>query len=258
MKTNAIQSNENSFSTIMKTSAIGGVAGYAAKYMLPLTSDEMDDEFKGAIEIIRKESNKAKAKSIETLRNIPDKTLAQDTFIKMVDAENVTIDNKDAARRFNARKIKKAIDTSSLNASEKAEVLNNLKTLKNQPKNAQLAVIDAIKAKTTKSQVENVILDIVNVDEKGFKRFSSEIINGRRAFKMKKIFEEAKLTDTDKVQLKSIMSNVNEKAANMFKRCTSAYEGAVKKNRQTGMFVAAGIAAGFIAGLTHNILKTDA
>lgn len=175
MKTNAIQSNETSFPTIMKTSALGGVAGYAAKYMLPLTSDEMDDEFKGAIEIIRRESKKAKAKSIDTLRNIPEKTLAQDTFIKMIDVKN----------------------------------------------------------------------------EEGLSKIG-------RAFKMKKVFEEAKLTDADKVQLKSIMSSVNEKAANMFKRCSSAYEGAVKKTRQTGMFVAAGIAAGFIAGLAHNILKTDA
>lgn len=175
MKTHSIQSNENSFPTIIKASAAGGIAGYAAKYMLPLTSDEMDDEFKGAIEIIRKESKKAKAKSIETLRNIPDKTLAQDTFIKMIDVKN----------------------------------------------------------------------------EEGLSKIG-------RAFKMKKVFEEAKLTDSDKIQLKSIMSNVNEKAASMFKRCSSAYEGAVKKTRQTGAFVAAGIAAGFLAGLAHNILKTDA
>ncbi len=175
MKTHAIHSNENTFPTIVKASAVGGIAGYAAKYMLPLTSDEMDDEFKGAINIIREQSKKAKAKSIEALKKIPDKTPAQDTFVKMVAVEN----------------------------------------------------------------------------EAGVSKIG-------RALKMKKVFENAKLTDADKIQLRSIISNVNEKAVDMFKRCTSAYEGAVKKTRSTGAFVAAGIAVGFLAGLAHNILKTDA
>lgn len=175
MKTHAIHSNEKTFPTIVKATAIGGVAGYAAKYMLPLTSDEMDDEFKGAMNIIKTESKKAKAKSIDTLRKIPNKTLAQDTFIKMVDVEN----------------------------------------------NESLSKIG-------------------------------------RAFKMKKVVEEAKLSDADKIQLRSIISNVNEKAGDMFKRCAKAYEGAVKRTRHTGMFVAAGVVTGFAAGLAHNILRTDA
>ena len=175
MKTHAIHSNENTFPTIMKASAVGGLTGYAAKYMLPLTSDEMDDEFKGAIDLIKEHSKKAKAKSITALRKIPDETPAQDTFIKMIDVEN----------------------------------------------------------------------------EAGVSKIG-------RAFKMKKVFEEAKLSDADKIQLRSIITNVNEKAGDMFRRCASAYEGAVKKTRHTGAFVAAGVAAGFLVGLAHNILKTDA
>lgn len=175
MKTHAIHSNEQTFPTIVKATAVGSIAGYAAKYMLPLTSDEMDDEFKGAMNIIKIESKKAKAKSIDSIRKIANKTPAQDTFIKMVDVEN-----------------------------------------------------------------------------------SEGLTKAGRAGKMKKVLQEAKLSEADKIQLRSIISNVNEKAGEMFQRCAKAYEGAVKRTRHTGAFIAAGAAVGFAAGLIHNILRIDA
>lgn len=88
MKAQAVDSNNNNFSTIVKATAIGGAAGYLGKLWYPLTSDEMDEEFKGAMEIIKKESKKAKHKAIEDIRKIPQKTLAQDTFIRIVDSNN--------------------------------------------------------------------------------------------------------------------------------------------------------------------------
>ncbi len=87
MKAHSVESNNN-FSTIVKATAIGGAAGYLGKLWYPLTTDEMDEEFKGAMEIIKKESKKAKHKAIEDIRKIPQKTLAQDTFIKIVDSNN--------------------------------------------------------------------------------------------------------------------------------------------------------------------------
>ncbi len=100
--------NRSPFGLIARGSIGGAVAGYAAKHMLPLSESEMDSEFKGAMAIIREQSNKAKASAIETIRNIKDKSLAQDTFIKMVDAQkaagaNANVNNMKTA--FNMRKI---------------------------------------------------------------------------------------------------------------------------------------------------------
>lgn len=86
MKAQSVEANRNNPATILKAAAIGGVAGYLGKSWYPLTSDEMDAEFKGAMDIIKKESKKAKHKAIEDIRKIPQKTLAQDTFIKIVDS----------------------------------------------------------------------------------------------------------------------------------------------------------------------------
>ena len=86
MKAQSVESNQSNFSTIAKATVIGGAAGYLGKLWYPLTSDEMDEEFKGAMEIIKKESKKAKHKAIEDIRKIPQRTLAQDTFIQIVDS----------------------------------------------------------------------------------------------------------------------------------------------------------------------------
>lgn len=86
IKTQTVESNQNNFTTIAKATALGGVGGYALKWVYPLTSDEKDDEFRAVINIIKKESKKAKHKAIEDIRKIPQKTLAQDTFIKIVDS----------------------------------------------------------------------------------------------------------------------------------------------------------------------------
>lgn len=115
MSINSIESqNRSPFGTMAKASISGGIIGYAAKHMLPLNASEMDDEFKGAMAIIRKQSNKAKASAIETIRSIKDKTLAQDTFMKMVDSESVQGAVKDAklTRALNMRKIAESANLS--------------------------------------------------------------------------------------------------------------------------------------------------
>jgi len=110
MSIEAIQTqdtNRSPFGAIAKGSIGGGILGYTAKHMLPLSESEMDDEFKNVVTIIREQTHKAKAKAIENIRSIKDKTPAQDTFIKMVDSEAVAKGTKDAtiARAFNMKKI---------------------------------------------------------------------------------------------------------------------------------------------------------
>lgn len=112
MSINSIETqdvNRSPFGTIAKGSVGGGIIGYAAKHMLPLSENEMGEDFKGVVAVIREQSNKAKASAIETIRNIKDKTLAQDTFIKMVDSESTNSAIKDAkiAKAFSMRKVAK-------------------------------------------------------------------------------------------------------------------------------------------------------
>lgn len=176
MKAQSIESNQSNLNTIVKATAIGGAAGYLGKLWYPLTSDEMDDEFKGAMEIIKKESKKAKHKAIEDIRKIPQKTLAQDTFIKIVDS-NMALKHAD----------------------KKADLVGN-------------------------------------------------------TFK---ILKNAKLSDTDKIQFKNIVSAVQNRSHKFYNKCSKAFVDVTKAKRSTPWFMAAGAVVGFVAGLGHNILKSD-
>lgn len=172
MSINAIDSQEtrSPFGLIAKGSVVGGVMGYAAKHMLPLNESEMDDEFKGAMAIIREQSNKAKAGAIDIIRNIKDKSLAQDTFIKMVDAEGTA---------------------------------------------------------------------------------------GKKAVNMRKVIRDANLNHGDMVELKGIIASVNERAADMFKRCVKGFKSAVKDKRVTPAYIAGGAVLGFFVGLGQSIFRSS-
>ncbi len=125
MSINAIETQDRShspFGLITKGSVVGGVMGYAAKHMLPLSESEMDAEFKGAMAIIREQSNKAKASAIDIIRNIKDKTLAQDTFIKMVDVKADTPMKK-------AFSMKKVIQDAKLNKNDMIELKGIIATV---------------------------------------------------------------------------------------------------------------------------------
>ncbi len=176
MKAQTVDSNRNNFSNIVKATAIGGAAGYLGKLWYPLTSDEMDEEFKGAMDIIKKESRKAKNKAIEDIRKIPQKTLAQDTFIKIVDSNKALLETNPQA----------------------------------------------------------------NVQKNTFRMLS-----------------KAGLNETEKIQYKNIVSAVQARAHHFNKACSNAYKNVVKAKRSTPWFIAAGAVVGFIAGLGHNILKSD-
>ncbi len=74
------------FNSMGKGVVIGGVAGYAAKYMLPLSEAEKDNEYKIVTEEIKRQAGRSKGIPIEAIRNLETKTPAQDVFLKMVDA----------------------------------------------------------------------------------------------------------------------------------------------------------------------------
>lgn len=132
MKTQAVQNNEQkrAFPTILKTTAAGCIAGYAAKYMLPLTDEEMDSEYRETIKLIRKHTNKTKGRYLEEIRNIPNKTLAQDTFVKMMDAA----DGKDLNTVQKAVSMNKVMKSAALGESDLAQLKFMMKNINHKAK----------------------------------------------------------------------------------------------------------------------------
>ncbi|MBO8430589.1 hypothetical protein IAC76_04315 [Spirochaetes bacterium] len=127
MQVNSIQKNEQkgTFSTILKSTGIGCLAGYAAKYMLPLTDEEMDNEYKETIKLIRTHTNKTKNRYLEEIRKIPNKTLAQDTFVKMLDVtKEEGLNNTQKA--FKMRNIVKKAKLSESDSAQLSFMLKNI------------------------------------------------------------------------------------------------------------------------------------
>lgn len=150
MKAHTVEtSNGNNFSTIAKATAIGGVAGYLGKLWYPLTSDEMDEEFKGAMNIIKNESKKAKHKAIEDIRKIPQKTLAQDTFIKIVDA-NAAMKAADPLADTKSNTFK-MLAKAGLNETDKIQFKNIVKAVQARAhhlhKECEKAYVNVVKGK---------------------------------------------------------------------------------------------------------------
>lgn len=132
MKTNAIQTNEQkgSFSTILKATTIGGLMGYASKYMLPLVDEEMDDEYRQTIKRIRIHTNDTKNRYLEEIRQIPNKTPAQDTFVKMLDVSK----EKNLTTTQKSLKMRDVIKAAKLNDTESAQLNFMLRNINNKAK----------------------------------------------------------------------------------------------------------------------------
>ena len=79
------------FGSISRGVAGGAVLGYASKYMLPLTEQEMDKNLKDFTRYNLLQTKQAKGIAIEEIRNIENKTPAQDAFIKMIDAKEPVV-----------------------------------------------------------------------------------------------------------------------------------------------------------------------
>jgi hypothetical protein len=64
-----VQNNKNEPSYV-KSMAIGALAGYSLKYLLPLTSQEKDDTFKSKLGEIKTKTGKNTLKEIEAERSL--------------------------------------------------------------------------------------------------------------------------------------------------------------------------------------------
>ena len=79
------QSDNSKLYTVIQTSAAGAVAGYAAKYILPVTKQENTINTRTMFNYCRKITNKAKVADFNSLGT--QKTQAQDAFIKMAESK---------------------------------------------------------------------------------------------------------------------------------------------------------------------------
>lgn len=91
MAVSAIQNNSNQAS-YTKMALLGGVGGYALKYILPVGPVQKDAEFSAYIDTVRKEASQAKIREIDMIRNAEPRTLAQDAFVSMLDKKELTPD----------------------------------------------------------------------------------------------------------------------------------------------------------------------
>ena len=92
MTVTAVQNDGNRrgvFSSVLKATVAGGVTGYIAKQVIPLTTEELKDiPYRAIINSARKDTNK---NMVSKLKSLPaeDRTLAHDAFIKMIDEKKL-------------------------------------------------------------------------------------------------------------------------------------------------------------------------
>ena len=82
MTVQKIEQNKSSLGHGIKSAAIGGMIGYAAKWALPLTSQEKDQDYQKVVRSIKANTARSRREFNEALGNLPEKSLAQDAFIK--------------------------------------------------------------------------------------------------------------------------------------------------------------------------------
>lgn len=86
-----VQSNQGSYQgpSILTPTVIGGLSGYAAKWLLPLNSAEKDGEYNAALDNLHEIGQKARNEEIEAIRAIKHQIEGRDEFIRSVDAKEV-------------------------------------------------------------------------------------------------------------------------------------------------------------------------
>ena len=82
MTVQRVEERKSSLGHGIKSATIGGALGYAAKWALPLTSQEMDEDYKKIVRTLKANTARTRREIIKDISDIPEKSLAQDAFIK--------------------------------------------------------------------------------------------------------------------------------------------------------------------------------
>ncbi len=92
MAVDALQKNQNPPTQVsyIKYAATGALAGYALKYLIPVTYSERDEDYNAILQENQDNAAKQKADAIEKIRQTRPKTELNDTFIRMHEANKLT------------------------------------------------------------------------------------------------------------------------------------------------------------------------
>lgn len=95
MAVDALQKKQNSPAQVsyLKYAATGALAGYALKYLIPVTYSERDEDYNAILKETRDNAAKQKTDEIEKIRHSAKKSELTDTFIRMHDANTLTPEN---------------------------------------------------------------------------------------------------------------------------------------------------------------------
>lgn len=95
MAVDALQKNQNSPTQVsyLKYSATGALAGYALKYLIPVTYSERDEDYNAILKENQQNAAKRKTDEVEKIRDSEKKSELTDTFIRMHDSETLTPEN---------------------------------------------------------------------------------------------------------------------------------------------------------------------
>ena len=86
-----VQSNQGSYQgpSIITPTLVGGLSGYAAKWLLPLNSAEKDGEYNNQLENLHEIGQKARNEEIEAIRATKQQVEGRDEFIRSVEAKEL-------------------------------------------------------------------------------------------------------------------------------------------------------------------------
>ena len=82
MAVQRVEERKSSLGHGIKSAAIGGAVGYAAKWALPLTAQEMDEDYKKIVRTIKANTARTRREFVKGIKDLPEKSLAQDAFLK--------------------------------------------------------------------------------------------------------------------------------------------------------------------------------
>lgn len=137
------------FGSISRGIVGGAITGYAAKYMLPLNANEMDEEYKMIKNAIRERSKYLKSIPIEAIRNMEQRTPAQDVFLKVVDAGKGT---KTEGANGIVVKMRKIIQSANLNEEGMKELKNLIAQVNEKASKSYIKYLDAFNASVKRTK----------------------------------------------------------------------------------------------------------
>lgn len=123
MTVSAIQKSDNRPKRInyLEAAAAGAIVGYSLKYILPITSQEKDENFKSALKEIRTEAETAKQEAINDIRK-DHSAPCSDEFLRMYDNKEIKFSKVKSLNESKSRHILNLITKVNDNARESIRV----------------------------------------------------------------------------------------------------------------------------------------